>query len=64
MCIRDRIVGACDTGIISQNISLFCSSAGLVTVPRMTMDKNTLGKILKLKKSQYLLLNHPVGYAK
>lgn len=58
------IVGACDTGIISQNISLFCSSAGLVTVPRMTMDKNTLGKILKLKKSQHLLLNHPVGYAK
>lgn len=58
------IVGACDTGIISQNISLFCSSAGLVTVPRMTMDKNALEKILKLKKSQHLLLNHPVGYAK
>ena len=58
------IVGACDTGIISQNISLFCSSAGLVTVPRMKMDKNALEKILKLKKSQHLLLNHPVGYAK
>jgi len=28
------------------------------------MDKNALEKILKLEKSQHLLLNHPVGYAK
>lgn len=58
------IMGACDAGIVSQNISLFCAAAGLVTVPRASMDQNALKKALKLKDSQHLLLNHPVGYAR
>jgi nitroreductase len=31
--------GAIDTGIVSQNISLFCAATGLKTRPRASMDK-------------------------
>ena len=56
--------GAIDTGIISQNISLFCAATGLKTRPRASMDKERIGEILELKESQHVFLNHPVGYAK
>lgn len=56
--------GAIDTGIVSQNISLFCSGAGLATYPRGTMDKEQLKKVLKPGDKETLLLCHPVGYAK
>lgn len=58
------LIPAVDAGIVSQNISLFCSGVGLATVPRATMDQEKLKSILKLKDSQRLLLNHPVGYVK
>lgn len=61
---RTKLFAAADAGIVSQNISLFCSGKGLVTVPRGSMDHETLTKLLKLTDSQLLLLNHPVGYAK
>ena len=51
-----------DAGIVSQNISLACAGLGLATVPRGTMDKASLAKKLRLKDSQVLLLNHPVGH--
>jgi nitroreductase len=51
-----------DAGILSQNISIFAAGTGLVTVPRGSMDKNALKKILKLNENQILILNHPVGY--
>ncbi|MDR2886185.1 MAG: SagB/ThcOx family dehydrogenase [Rikenellaceae bacterium] len=51
-----------DAGIVSQNISLFCSGAGLATVPRAGMDQAALKKALKLDESKKLVLNHPVGY--
>ncbi|MDZ7261232.1 MAG: nitroreductase family protein [candidate division KSB1 bacterium] len=56
--------GAIDAGIISQNISLFCAATGLKTRPRASMDKEKIKNLLKLKDTQYVLLNHPVGYAK
>lgn len=55
---------ALDAGIVSQNISLFCAAANLATVPRMTMNETALRKALKLKDSQQLMLNHPVGHMK
>ncbi|MDE5611804.1 MAG: SagB/ThcOx family dehydrogenase [Odoribacter sp.] len=58
------LMPAVDAGIVSQNISLFCSGNGLVTVPRASMDQARLKEALKLKESQRPLLNHPVGYAK
>ena len=59
-----RISFALDAGIVSQNISLFCSGTGLVTVPRASMDQAKLKSGLKLKDTQRPLINHPVGYAK
>jgi len=56
-------MGAMDAGIVSQNISLFCASAGLATVVRAGVDAE-IAKILKLKPTQKVMLNHPVGYAK
>lgn len=53
-----------DAGIVSQNISIFCASAGFDTRPRATMDQQKLREILKLKPSQHLMLNNPVAYKK
>lgn len=53
---------AMDAGIVSQNISLFCAGAGLVTRPRASMDTEGLRKLLNLNVNQYPLLNNPVGY--
>lgn len=58
------LMPAMDAGIVSQNISLFCAANGLATVPRATMDQAKLKEALKLKATQRLLLNHPVGYVK
>lgn len=53
-----------DAGIVSQNISLFCSAAGLANYPHTTMDKERLKKALKLKDGQTPMLCNSVGYAK
>ena len=58
------ISGAIDSGYVSQNIDLACEALGLATVPRATMDKETLKKELKLTDDQHAILNHPVGYNK
>lgn len=59
-----QLMGAMDAGIVSQNISIFCSAANLATVPRASMDNNQLKKVLKLKDTQVPMMNHPVGYFK
>lgn len=56
--------GAMDTGIISQNISLFCAATGLKTRPRAMMNKERITEILRLRATQHLFLNHPVGYSR
>ncbi|MGP1539260.1 SagB/ThcOx family dehydrogenase [Bacteroides pyogenes] len=61
---RYQLIGAMDAGIVSQNISVFCAAAHLATVPRATMDDAALQRVLKLRKGQMLMLNHPVGYFK
>ena len=53
-----------DVGIVSQNISLFCAATGLGTRPRAGMNKDLVRTLLKLKDTQYPILNHPVGYLK
>jgi nitroreductase len=55
-------LAAMDAGLVSQNISIFCAGVGLSTRPRATMDLVKLKEILKLKDSQYPLLNNPVSY--
>lgn len=53
---------AVDTGIVCENINLFCSAAGLCTVPRGTMDSQAIGTLLGLNDNQIPLINNPVGY--
>jgi len=55
---------AFDAGIVSQNIALFCAGTGLATHPRITMDLKKLREILKLKDTQYLMINNLVAYKK
>lgn len=61
---QSKMMGAMDAGIVSQNISLFCSAINLATVARASMDSDKLSKALKLNENQVLLMNHPVGYFK
>ena len=52
-------------GIVSQNISLFCAGTGIKTRPRASCPgADRIRELLKLKESQHILLNHPVGYSK
>jgi SagB-type dehydrogenase family enzyme len=53
-----------DTGFISQNVYLFCASAGLATGVRASIDKPALAKALKLSPTQMITLAQSVGYPK
>ena len=53
---------AVDTGIVCENINIFCSAAGLCTVPRGTMDSKAISTLLGLNDNQIPLINNPVGY--
>lgn len=57
-------MGVVDAGYVSENICLACSALGLNTVPRMTMDIETLKKELGLDDSYDLVLNSQIGYPK
>lgn len=58
-------LGYIDCGIVSQNIALFCAGTGLKTRPRASFpETDKLRAALKLKDSQRIILNHPVGYGK
>jgi SagB-type dehydrogenase family enzyme len=53
---------ATDTGFISQNVYLFCASAGLATVVRGSIDKPALAKAMKLRPDQKIIMAQTVGY--
>jgi len=55
---------ACDTGFISQNVYLYCASAGLGTVVRGYVDKEGVAKLLNLRPEQKVTLAQTVGYPK
>ena len=49
---------------IAQNVYLFCASEGLATVARISYDKATVVKKLKLKINQYPTFVSSIGYPK
>jgi SagB-type dehydrogenase family enzyme len=55
---------AMDTGYISQNVYLYCASAGLVTVARGWVDKEALAKAMALGTDQKIMLAQTVGHPK
>jgi len=60
---KQILVGA-DTGMISENVYLFCASEGLATVVRAAIDAGPLAKELKLRPDQKIILDQCVGYPK
>jgi len=60
---KQILVGA-DTGLISENVYLFCASEGLATVVRALIDSDALAKELKLRPDQKIILDQCVGYPK
>lgn len=56
--------GAIDTGIVSQNIAMFCAAIGLATRPRASINQDRIKELLKLADTRHAFLNHPVGYPK
>jgi SagB-type dehydrogenase family enzyme len=53
---------AADCGFISQNVYLYCASAGLGTVVRAVIEREELAKILKLREDQRIVLAQSIGY--
>jgi SagB-type dehydrogenase family enzyme len=53
-----------DCGYISQNTYLYCTSEGLVTGARATVNRDALNSKLKLSPDQKILLAHSVGHPK
>jgi SagB-type dehydrogenase family enzyme len=53
-----------DCGYISQNTYLFCTSEGLVTGARGTVNRDPLITKLMLRTDQRILLAHSVGFPK
>jgi len=51
-----------DTGFISQNMYLYCASAGLITVVRAMYDRAALSREMKLDDSHQITLVQSVGW--
>lgn len=59
-----RLTAAMDASFISENVNLFCASAGLCTVTRASMERNSIIKLLNLNENRLPLLNNAIGYPK
>ena len=53
-----------NTGFISQNVYLYCTSEGLTTVARGYVNRDALKKTLKLHKENVVIISQSVGFAK
>jgi len=52
---------AADTGLIAENVYLYCASEGLAVVVRGSIDRPALAKTLKLRPEQEIILAQSVG---
>lgn len=57
-----KVYGAADAAFIAENVYLFCASEGLAVVVRASVDKEAMGKALKLRPEQMVVLAQTVGY--
>lgn len=51
-----------NTGVIAQNVYLFCASEGLGTVIRGLVNRPSLAKVMGLREDQKITLAQSVGY--
>jgi SagB-type dehydrogenase family enzyme len=61
---KANIVSYINVGYISQNIYLYCASAGIGTRARGGWDQAKLTEIMKLKSTMIIVLGQTVGYVK
>ena len=61
---KAKFYSAAQTGFIAQNVYLFCASFSLGAVIRDMIDRESLRKIMKLKKDNEIILAQSVGYVK
>jgi len=59
-----RLYASVDTGFIGQNVYLFCSSEGLATVFRGSVDTRKLAATMQLGEGQFVTFAQSVGYPK
>lgn len=60
---RNMNFGLIDAGIVSENISLYCTALGLGTVccaPRMQMEE--IARAMGLSEQEIPVLYHPIGH--
>ena len=60
---KKPIYAAFHAGSISQNVYLYCASAGLGAVVRDSVDRAGLGDVLNLREDQVIVMAQSVGYA-
>ncbi|NMD03265.1 MAG: SagB/ThcOx family dehydrogenase [Bacteroidales bacterium] len=58
----DLLWSYANTGFISQNVYLYCASAGLVSVVRGLVPKEKLAPAMGLRSNQVIILSQTVGY--
>jgi nitroreductase len=58
----DLLWSYANTGFISQNVYLYCASAGLVSVVRGLVQKEKLAPAMGLRSNQVIILSQTVGY--
>ena len=59
---EQRFYSALDTGVIAENVYLFCASAGLGTVVRGLVDRRALALRMGLRPAQRVIAAQTVGY--
>ena len=58
------LLSSMDTGFIAENVYLYCASEGLPTGFRVSIDKEKLGKALKLRPTQRIMGAQSIGLPK
>lgn len=59
---QQLVYSSTHVGFSAQNVYLFCTSEGLATVVRGSIDREALGKALGLTAQQRIILGQSVGY--
>jgi SagB-type dehydrogenase family enzyme len=61
---KKPVYSAFHAGSISQNVYLYCASAGLGAVVRDSVDRASLKDVLNLSENQVIVMAQSVGYAR
>ena len=59
-----RLYAFTDAGFIGQNVYLFCAAEGLATVFRGSVDRDRLGRSLRLDAGRFVTFAQTVGFPK